>query len=155
MTTQQPGFVPRETFEVILENAVIPTFDLIVDVPEKGVFIARRKIAPYAGKWALPGLRMYKGEGIPDTLHRIARAEIGISVETEKARLVGQYVGKFTTEHNRQDLSTCYAVTAETDMVMPNEEHFTGHRFIQSTDEIPTATGAMYKYYLNEYFDQV
>ncbi len=108
MTTHS-GFVPRKTFEIILENAVIPTFDLIIDVPEKGVLIARRKIEPYAGKWALPGLRMYKGETINDTLGRIAEDEAGISVNLEQARLVGQFVGKFTTEHNRQDLSTCYA----------------------------------------------
>lgn len=50
-------FAPREVFEHVLEYAVIPTFDLVVELPEDGgVVLARRTIAPYRNKRALPGL---------------------------------------------------------------------------------------------------
>src|ERR1700750_2681376 len=41
-------FAPRDVFEQILEYSVIPTFDLVIEMPgEAGVVIARRTIAPY------------------------------------------------------------------------------------------------------------
>ncbi len=155
MASSSPIFAPREAFETMLEYSVIPTFDLVIEVPDKGVLVVRRKIAPYAGKWALPGLRMYKNEGIDDTISRIAEQEAGIAVEVDKKRFIGQYVGKFKTEHNRQDLSTGYVVTALSDEVNINEAHLSGARFITSTDDIPVATGAMYKFYLESYFSKL
>ena len=41
------NFAPREIFEKILEYAVIPTFDLIVRLGDRGVILVHRKIAPY------------------------------------------------------------------------------------------------------------
>jgi ADP-ribose pyrophosphatase YjhB (NUDIX family) len=150
---KEPVFAPREAFEQILEYSVIPTFDLVIDVPERGVLMARRKIAPYAGKWALPGLRMFKNETIDDTLLRIATAETGLQIDLDNKVLIGQFKGNFRTEHNRQDLSTGYAVQALSDEVLLNGDNFTGHRFVNSTEDIPTASGAMYRYYLDEYFE--
>ncbi len=40
-----------------------------------------------------------------------------------------------------------------TEALQLNADHFTGHRFIQSVDEIPVATGGMYRHYLNDYFN--
>ncbi len=57
-------FAPRDIFEKILEYAVIPTFDLVIELPEGGIILLFRKIKPYAHTWALPGLRMLKPESI-------------------------------------------------------------------------------------------
>lgn len=149
---KEPIFAPREVFEQILEYSVIPTFDLVINVPERGVLLARRRIAPYAGKWALPGLRILKNEIIDDTLSRIAAKETGLEIDLDDKVFLGQYVGMFKTEHNRQDLSTGYAVNALNDNLDLNGDHFFGHRFINAAEEIPESSGAMYKYYLNEYF---
>jgi len=147
-------FAPRDVFETILEYAVIPTFDLIVWCGDhQGVILLRRKIAPYKGVWALPGLRMMKPEGIDDTLTRIALQETGIRIDPENRRFIGQYVGRFRTEHQRQDLSTCYAVSCDAPEVTINPDHFTGHCFIRTRQEIPKNTGAMYRYFLELYFD--
>jgi hypothetical protein len=150
---KEPVFAPREIFEEILEYSVIPTFDLVINVPERGVLIARRKIAPYAGKWALPGLRILKNETIDDTLARIASSETGLEVDIDNKVLLGQFMGNFTTEHNRQDLSTGYAVNALSDELFLNQDHFSGHKFVNSIEDIPSASGAMYRYYLTKYFD--
>lgn len=138
-------FAPKEIFEIGLEWFVIPTFDLIIEY-RGGVILAKRKIAPYNNQWALPGLRIYKGEEIADTLKRIAKQEVGLMIDSEKAKFVGQFVGKFRTEHQRQDLSTCYAVKVADDQeVKLNLEHFSSFEIATT---IPSNTGAMYWYYL-------
>lgn len=138
-------------FEQILTWAVVPTFDLVVE-HQAGVVIARRRIAPYRNVWALPGLRMLKGESIDDCLSRIALQELGIAVDTAGKRLLGQYVGKFTTEHARQDLSTAYAVRSLDEELSPNPAHFSSVRVIERRAELPSASGAMYRAHLDSYF---
>lgn len=150
MTGTRP-YAPRELFEQILEYMVIPTFDLVIEYGSQGVIIVRRKIAPYKGVWALPGLRMYKGEGIDDALVRIAREEVGLEIDVSRKRVLGQYVGKFRTEHQRQDLSTGYLVQAADDQqIAINTRHFTSYRLTRS---VPGNAGAMYRHYLSCYFE--
>lgn len=147
-------FAPRETFVQLLEWSVIPTFDLVVKLPEdNGVVLVRRIIAPYENCWALPGLRMFKGEGIDDVITRIAEDELGLRVDVDGKRFLGQYVGRFKTEHERQDLSSGYVVRALDGDLRINPAHFSGHRIIKKAEEVPASTGAMYRYYLSRYFD--
>ncbi|MBW1929007.1 MAG: NUDIX domain-containing protein [Deltaproteobacteria bacterium] len=145
-------FAPKEIFEQILEYAVIPTFDLVVWFEGRGVALVRRRIAPYRGFWALPGLRMMKPEGIEDTLRRIARSELGVEINPSDRLFLGQYVGRFRTEKGRQDLSTGYAVPCVASAITINPAHFSGFRFIASEAEIPNRTGAMYRFYLKRFF---
>lgn len=143
-------FAPKVIFEQILEWMVIPTFDLVIEYGSKGVIIVKRKIPPYKNQWALPGLRMNKGEEIDDTLKRIAKQEVGLDIETKNKRFLGQRVGKFFTEYNRQDLSTGYLIHAEdTQKIVLNTQHFTSFKVVRDT---PSNIGAMYKFYLNAYF---
>lgn len=145
-------FAPHHLFDQILEYCVIPTFDLVIQMPDGRVLLVRRKLAPYANKWALPGLRMFKPESIEDTLLRIAKQEVGLEIDPHDRTFLGQYVGRFKTEHDRQDLSTGYLVKATSSQVKPNDEHFSGLRLISSADQIPSGTGAMYVFYLRSYF---
>jgi ADP-ribose pyrophosphatase YjhB (NUDIX family) len=92
---------PRELFEKMLEYMPISTFDLIIEYGSQGVIVVKRKIAPYNNVWSLPGLRMLKRETIDDTLVRIAKQEVGLSINPKNKKLLGQFVGKFTTENNR------------------------------------------------------
>lgn len=145
-------FAPREIFEQMLEYMVIPTFDLVIDYDGQGVIIVRRKLAPYKDVWALPGLRIFKGEDIDDALIRIAQNEVGLLIDPSKKVLLGQYMGKFKTEHERQDLSTGYAIRVSSDQpIILNTDHFHNYRLTQT---IPDNMGAMYKYYLQQYFER-
>ena len=154
MTPKRPtkiAYAPREAFETILEWAVIPTFDLVLTYGERGVIVVRRRIAPYKGVWALPGLRMHKPESIEDTLVRIAWQELGLEIDPAKRTFLGQYVGRFRTEHRRQDLSTGYHVAVDPrQTVTLNRDHFTSWDVVT---EVPRGTGAMYRFYLERYFD--
>lgn len=141
-------FAPRDIFETLLEWSVIPTFDLIIEIEGKGFLLVKRTIEPYKGQWALPGLRMYKDEGIDDTIVRIAKQEVGIDINPKNKVLIGQFVGKFKTEHQRQDLSTgYYFLLPESTKFEINQDHFSAS---QLTYDAPSGTGAMYKYYVNK-----
>jgi ADP-ribose pyrophosphatase YjhB (NUDIX family) len=134
---------------------VIPTFDLVIELPDDGgVVMARRIIVPYENCWALPGLRMFKPEGIDDVISRIAEDEVGLEVDVDGKRFLGQYVGRFRTEHERQDLSSGYAVRALSSDITLNEAHFSSYRIIKKWDEVPSTTGAMYRHYLSIYFNE-
>ncbi len=140
---------PREVFEQILRYMPVATFDLVIEVGDQGVILVRRRIAPYQGVWALPGLRMYKGEGIDDTLRRIGRAELGLEIDPRGKVLLGQFVGRFRTEAARQDISTGYLVrVAAGAAIVANPAHFSA---VRVTREVPGNTGAMYRYYLQRY----
>ncbi len=147
----EPKFAPREVFETILEWSVLPTFDLLIEYGDHGVIVLKRTIEPYKNVWALPGLRMYKGESIDDTLKRVAKQELGLTIDPSKRTFIGQFVGKFKTEFNRQDLSTGYLIKLEgTEKITFNPDHFSDMQFISAPID---NMGAMYKFYLEQYVD--
>ena len=141
-------FAPRGVFEQILKWAVIPTFDLLIEYDHQGFILVKRKIAPYKNQWALPGLRIYKGEGLEDVLRRIAEQELGLNITPSKRIFLGQYVGKFKTEHERQDISTGYYIRVNKQKITLNTNHFSEYKI---TKKVPLRVGAMYKFYLKKY----
>jgi ADP-ribose pyrophosphatase YjhB (NUDIX family) len=141
---------PREDFDTVLKWAVIPTFDLVIEYGDLGVIVCKRRIAPYRGVWALPGLRMLKPESIEDTIIRIGRQELGLELDPASRVFLGQYVGRFRTEHKRQDLSTGFALRVSASQELkPNREHFSAVQFVKAA---PSRTGAMYRHYLERYW---
>jgi hypothetical protein len=136
--TTPHGFATREVFETILDWAVIPTFDLLIEKEGQGFIWVRRKISPYNRTWALPGLRIY-------TLQRIALQEVGLEINPGDCHILGQINGFFDTEHNRQDISTGYHIVIDPDVeLVLNAEHFSGMRISYET---PHRAGAMYRDY--------
>ena len=86
---------------------------------------------------------------IEDTLKRITKEELGLKINPKKRIYLGQYVGKFKTEHSRQDLSTGYYLKiSDNQKIKLNKDHFSSYKFIKKA--IPNM-GAMYKFYLQEY----
>jgi len=70
---------------------------------------------------------MFKPESIQCTLERVAQDELGLKVNAKEATLLGQYVGRFKTEHQRQDISTAYVVRALRGEIRLNTKHFTNY----------------------------
>lgn len=144
------SLAPKELFDKMLEFMPIPTFDLIIQYGDQGVIVVKRKIAPYKNVWALPGLRMYKGENIDNTLKRIAQQELGLKINPKQKVFIDQFVGKFKTENSRQDISTSYVVkVSDKQKIKINEDHFYGYQLVKS---VPKSIGAMYRNYLSKYF---
>lgn len=140
------GHAPKEVWKETLRWFPIPTVDLVLEYGDEGIIIVRRKEAPLKGKWALPGLRMFKGESFDDTVIRIARDELGLHIDPNEKKLLGVYVARFKT---RQDVSTgfCLPVSPVQEIIF-NQNHFSG---IRITHTIPSNMGAMYKYFLGIY----
>ncbi len=133
----------------MLEYMVIPTFDLVIEYGSQGIIIVKGKIPPYRGGWALPGLRMVKPENIDDTIRRVGKEELGLVVNPLARIFLGQYVGRFQTEHHRQDLSTGYYLrVSEAQPIHLNTNHFSSYKIVKSS---PTRMGAMYSYYVQQY----
>jgi ADP-ribose pyrophosphatase YjhB (NUDIX family) len=149
----QYKFAPKEIFEQILSWMVIPTFDLIIEYNDQGIIIVKRKIAPYKNKRALPWLRIYKWENIDDVIERIVLQELGLTINVKTKTYIGQYIWKFKTEQNRQDISTAYHIKINTSQkIIINKWHFFSIKFVQCSKDIPKDIWGMYKFYLNEYF---
>ena len=75
------NFLPAATFKVILENAVIPTVDLIVfrdDGGNREFLLGKRKNPPSQGQWFVPGGRQFKGETLEEAATRQLK-ELGIT----------------------------------------------------------------------------
>jgi len=143
------GQLSDETWSLVKASIPIPTIDLVVNIPGDGVVIARRIIEPYKRQWALPGLRNYMEESIDGTVRRIAQDELGIEVDTANKKTLEPYKAKFPT---RTDFSTCFVVDALSDTIKLNRKHFSSFRIINSMDELPAATGAMYVHHLKNHF---
>ena len=148
---QRDSWAPDDVFNAILRYSVVPTFDLILEGID-GVLLVRRRISPYARLWALPGLRMHKGETLYECLSRIAHDEVGVQIDPYKGRFVNQAVARFQTHQKRQDLSTCYAFNLEIDRVVLNAEHLSSWMFVRDLENIPDAIGGLYSDHLNRYF---
>lgn len=143
---------PKPVFDQMLTWYVVPTFDLILEFSD-GVFMGRRRYSPYKGKWALPGLRMLKGETIDSCLERIAAQEAGVRIDGSSRTLLGQAAPRFSSEHARQDLATCYVLPVSSDQEpTPNAEHFSGWRLVSKYEDIPPSTGSLYNSFLRDYF---
>ena len=145
-------YAPRHIFEDILRYTVIPTIDLIVSGP-CGVLLLRRTIAPYRNMWAIPGLRLLKGEMIEDCIARIAREELGLhSGQFSEATFVSQHSVKFKSEQNRQDLASAYAVKTVAESFVLNADHYSAARFVSNIDKLPASTGRLYRTELENWF---
>ena len=146
-------WAPQEVFDSILQYAVIPTFDLILDTPN-GILLVRRQIEPYKNRWALPGLRMLKGETPNTCIERIGRTEVGLELDAGKKEFVGQAVKIFRDHHNRQDLSTCYAFRIDTADFRLNPDHLSDSLFVRDVTESPGSLGDLYRQHLECYLNR-
>lgn len=73
-----------------------------------------------------------------------------ISIISRNSRSsLSQFVGKFRTEHSRQDLSTGYYLRVKDNQkIVINQDHFSAYQIVTSA---PNNMGAMYKFYLKIY----
>jgi len=75
-----PNYVPDELYAEFVANFPMICVDLVVE-HDGGVILARRDIEPAKGRWFWPGGRLFKGEPLKQSVHRVAEQELGIDVE--------------------------------------------------------------------------
>jgi len=70
---------PRCQNEIEVHQNPIPTVDIIIEIPSKGVVLIKRKNPPYG--WAIPGGFLDYGESLEEAAIREAKEETNLDVE--------------------------------------------------------------------------
>lgn len=80
----------KEEFDSIYSRVPRLNVEVIVKT-DKGVALTLRKIEPCAGLWHIPGGTVYYGEALEESVKRVAKKEIGISVKAMKMLGILEY----------------------------------------------------------------
>lgn len=91
------GWISDDDWETIVANVPIVSVDLLVRY-KGGLLFGKRINKPAKGYWFLPGGRVQKGETRREAVHRIAEAELGISVD------IVESLGAFEHIYNTSDV---------------------------------------------------
>jgi ADP-ribose pyrophosphatase YjhB (NUDIX family) len=142
------GHASEEVWQEIKEWVPISCIDSVIEYGDKGVIMVRRKLEPYKDMWALPGLRLLRGETDKEAIKRIVRDELGLEVDPSTAEELGSFNAEFGT---RQDISRAFILRVSADQeIKPNSSHFS-EVVIVPPAESPQPMGEMYQYFLSLY----
>jgi 8-oxo-dGTP pyrophosphatase MutT (NUDIX family) len=81
------GPLPKDEFDWIFSRVPRVTVEVVISTPERGVLLSLRDIEPCKGLWHLPGGTVRFGEPLVEAVGRVARDELGLSVD------VGEMLG--------------------------------------------------------------
>lgn len=79
MKTSLVEYLPKAEFDAIYGRVPRLAVDLIVRTP-KGVVLVKRAIEPCKGQWHTPGGTVMFGESLVEAAHRIAKKELGVTI---------------------------------------------------------------------------
>jgi len=104
-----------------LKKAVITAVVAVVKDTDGRVLLTKRAIAPYLGKWVMPGGKIDRGELITAALKREVLEEVGLDIHVEG--LVDIYEIIPTNEHSEHFVILYYLATPGTgDLALNNDE---------------------------------
>ena len=124
------GFIPKTTYERIVECMPIVSVEALV-VSEGKLLFLRRKNEPAKGDWWFPGGRIRKGESLEQALFREVLEETGLEVTS--TRFVGVYSRVFPERH---DITIAYLCRCKEGQVRLNDEHSEYAFFDRNPDEL-------------------
>lgn len=80
--------IPEDTYAEFLAQMPQACVELVIE-HDGAVLLCRRTNEPAKGEWFWPGTRLYKGEELEAAALRLAKRELGVTVELEE--LIGVY----------------------------------------------------------------
>jgi len=93
------GFLEREVFLCVAENAPLVSIDLIITrFGQTEVLLGKRRNPPAEGWWFVPGGRIRKGESHAEAFKRITTSELGKELPFEQAKMLGSWAHLYPTE---------------------------------------------------------
>jgi colanic acid biosynthesis protein WcaH len=118
-------WIPADKWETIVRHVPIVSVDLLVRY-EGGIVLGKRTNEPAKGEWFIPGGRVHKGETRREAVHRVAGAELDISVEIVES--LGAYEHIYDSSNSegvksKHYLANGYVVDAHSDSLESNEQH--------------------------------
>ena len=75
------GPLPKDEFDRIYARVPRLTVEVVISTPERGVLLSLRDIEPCKGMWHLPGGTVRFGEPLVAAVARVARDELGLTVD--------------------------------------------------------------------------
>jgi ADP-ribose pyrophosphatase YjhB (NUDIX family) len=81
------GRLPKEEFDAIYSRVPRLTVEVVISSPKRGILLSLRDIEPCKGMWHLPGGTVRFGEPLVEAVARVARDELGLTVD------VGEMLG--------------------------------------------------------------
>lgn len=105
--------LPLNDFKKLVENGVLIACDLVVYNKAGEVLLGERTNAPAKGYWFVPGGRIHKNETMPQAFARITKAELGVSVPSNKFSINGIYDHIYEENFfDDSDFNTHYVIIA-------------------------------------------
>lgn len=83
--------LPLDLFKIALEHLPLFAIDLVILNGKNEILVGKRINAPAKGFWFVPGGRVFKNETLSDAFGRISKAELGVALPYERAKLLGIY----------------------------------------------------------------
>jgi ADP-ribose pyrophosphatase YjhB (NUDIX family) len=77
------GRFPFEVFKDIFSKVPRVTVEVVL-IKDGGIVLSLRNIEPYKGYWHTPGGTLFHKEKVEDAVKRVAKEELGVSVEVDK-----------------------------------------------------------------------
>jgi hypothetical protein len=82
-----PGWLPKEEYDAIFSRVPRLSVEVVIVDAERGVLLMVRDIPPNVGAWHIPGGTVLFAEPVVEAVKRVARSELGVSVD------VGELLG--------------------------------------------------------------
>lgn len=125
--TDSDQYIPEDRYREIVATMPIPSVDIMV-ATEVGVLLTRRVQEPAKGEWFWPGGRIFKGESRRDAVHRVAREELGITVDITRGIGVYEHFwdrSAFGSDISKHAICHTFLVHPTAEPVEPtlNDEH--------------------------------
>ncbi|WP_028081802.1 GDP-mannose mannosyl hydrolase [Solimonas soli] len=105
--------LPRPEWLKIVEHTPLVSIDLIIQDAEDRVLLGWRNNEPARGTWFVPGGVIRKDETLDGAFQRIAKTEIGLTLQRGEARFVGAFEHLYTNNFAEiAGITTHYVVLA-------------------------------------------
>ena len=118
-------WIPADKWETIVRHVPIVSVDLLVR-DEGGIVLGKRTNEPAKGEWFIPGGRVHKSETRREAVHRVAEAELNISVKIVES--LGAYEHIYDTSdiegvESKHYLANGYVVDVQDGSPETDEQH--------------------------------
>jgi len=122
----------------------VPTVDIIIEIPDKGIILIERKNPPFG--WALPGGFVDYGESLEDAAVREAKEETSLTIELKEQFHTYSDPERDLRQHT---ISTVYLAIAQG---VPRAADDANKIAIFAEDTLPTPIAFDHEKILKDYF---
>jgi len=130
------GYLSDKDYNFIYSKSTRVCVDILL-VEAGEVFLIKRDIEPYKGKWHLPGGRIRFRESIGSAINRIAKEEMGIRVYVPKLLGFMEFPREVQKGNKRHTVSLVFSVSVN--QVPKNGKFY---------ESIPTKTHPVHRRFL-------